>query len=375
MNFSEWRGPATFEGEQSILFAESADLVHWTRLGPDCEFVPDLRWYLGRGGWKTRWDSINPLPRAGGGLYGYWTAVPSAFHPGVGFGETEDGVHWTAREPPLIDWGDRPRMDTLECAAVEMFAGRIYALLGRYGGYADRASGMYQFVADRPEGPFRPVEHNYEVLTSPLHLRMSYFPRFCRTGGEVLVNHQVMSRLDERYLAPLKTAVVDAGGTLRLGWWRGNEALKGERLSQTVTVSPFAFDPLEGGILEGRIGGLAAEGTAGEADAYLETEGDAGVLIRIHAGGMVDVDLVAHGRHETRREDRIDRALEPRPDCSFRLLARRALCELYVDDVLMQAFSLPGRWTGSVDLRSGGASFAGLAGFRMSLDRSADGGA
>src|SRR5436190_8172097 len=33
MNFSEWRGPKMGVGQQTIFFAESTDLVHWTRLG------------------------------------------------------------------------------------------------------------------------------------------------------------------------------------------------------------------------------------------------------------------------------------------------------------------------------------------------------
>jgi hypothetical protein len=54
---------------QHIYFAESEDLIHWKRC--DIEFRQDPRWYHEDG----RWDCIYTIPRPGGGLYGYWTAV------------------------------------------------------------------------------------------------------------------------------------------------------------------------------------------------------------------------------------------------------------------------------------------------------------
>lgn len=65
-NFSEHKGP-----RQTIFFAESTDLVHWTRLPNQYEFKQDTRWYQPDG----RWDCIWTIPRPGGGLYGYWIAT------------------------------------------------------------------------------------------------------------------------------------------------------------------------------------------------------------------------------------------------------------------------------------------------------------
>ena len=67
MNYS-CNGPE----RQTIFFAQSDDLIHWTKCGPACEFVQDERWYERNG----RWDCIWTIARPGGGLYGYWTATP-----------------------------------------------------------------------------------------------------------------------------------------------------------------------------------------------------------------------------------------------------------------------------------------------------------
>ena len=60
MNFSEWRGPTGDLGQQTIFFAESTDLMRWTRLSDDLEFVPDERWYFRNKGNGSRWDCIFP---------------------------------------------------------------------------------------------------------------------------------------------------------------------------------------------------------------------------------------------------------------------------------------------------------------------------
>ncbi|MCK4601285.1 MAG: hypothetical protein KAU28_02385 [Phycisphaerae bacterium] len=62
MNFSEWTGP-----RQTIFFAESTDLIHWTRLGDELEFVQDERWYTRRGRWDCIWTIAKP---DADGLYG-----------------------------------------------------------------------------------------------------------------------------------------------------------------------------------------------------------------------------------------------------------------------------------------------------------------
>jgi len=131
MNFSEWRG-----ARQTIFFAESSDLLHWTRLGGDVEFKQDERWYEPNG----RWDCIWTIPKSGGGLYGYWTATPKKQTGGrFGFGETADGVTWRALPPPKVHGAGGG-----EVGAVEKIGGKYYMMFGHY-------PVMVTLVADRPE--------------------------------------------------------------------------------------------------------------------------------------------------------------------------------------------------------------------------------
>ena len=205
LNFSEWRGD-----RQTIFFAESTDLLSWQRLGPEYEFQQDARWYKPKG----RWDCIYTIPRSGGGLFGYWTADPEG-RPGVGFGQSLDGVHWEALEPPLFVDG-APHG---EAGAVERIGQKYYLLLG--------SGGMKTLVADQPQGPFRPARKNFTLLQGG----PTYFARFFPTNPDgLLINHHAIAKNGRIHLGLLKRAVTDDELTLRLGWWSGNERLKHEPL-------------------------------------------------------------------------------------------------------------------------------------------------
>ncbi len=373
MNFSEWRGPNGHEGQQTIFFAESNDLVHWMRLGNEYEFKPDSRWYRLNEGSASRWDCIYPLPRPDGGLYGYWTGNPSAFHPGFGFGETLDGKAWRSLPPPEIHWGDVPPMINLEVGGIEYIEDRYYALLGSYSPYYGHSMGMFLFTADRPQGPFAPVAHNYEVLTSPENLRTSYFSRFFPVNGQILVNHQVMTRSDQRYFAPLKQAVVDTSGTFRLKYWPQNDLLMGTRIdlgTQQADAPLTLFDPSvdgrEGLILEGEISGLSAP--ASGAGFYFEQTPGAGTAVVIGSGGQAEFGQMQIDSRAFSREDHVDRHLEHANTARFRLFVRHSLIELYLNDVFIQAFSLPDDWTGRMGLLgTQGQAITTLSAYKMSL--------
>jgi len=326
MNFSEWRGP-----RQTIFFAESADLVSWRRLDDTYEFVQDTRWYQERG----RWDCIYTIPRAEGGLYGYWTADPLQ-GPGVGFGQSLDGVKWEALEPPRFAEG-APHG---ELGAVEKIGDRYYLMLGAGGG-------MRTLVGEAPSGPFAPAERNFNLLAgrSGWH---TYFTRFLRTPDGVLVNHHAMRRDRQRqhvpdvYFAPLKRAVVDERGTLRLGWWEGNELLKGDAV---LVDDPLAapLDAAAGIIAEGRLT-LPAEGVP--TGLFLGMPGGEGVQLLVDARGVLRIRLVTADGHPGAVEEVVDRERDFPAKCSFRLLVKHSLVEFYLDDVLMQAYGMPALWDG-----------------------------
>lgn len=332
MNFSEWKGP-----RQTIFFASSPDLVHWTRLGNDLEFVQDERWYERNG----RWDCIWTLPRPGGGLYGYWTATPKPETGGrFGFGETLDGVTWQALPPPRVEG-----VGEGEVGAIEPAAGRFYMMFGS-GGL------MVTLVADRPEGPFVLAPKNPRLLSGH-----TYFSRFYRAPDGLLVNHHSIARSGEVYFGTLKGTAVDAEGTLRLVWWPGNEGLKHERLALAaagphpagagVAFLPTALDAERGSIAEGDIA-LSASVSNSKAGIYIECIGDVGVAIWVHPGGRAEVGPMAPDGTGFQAEKSVDRQLTWGTPARFRLLLKGELLEFYLDDVLIECYSLPQPATGRI---------------------------
>ena len=240
MNFSEETGD-----RQNIYFAESKDLLNWTRLvGEQYRFVQDERWYKKNG----RWDCIWTLPKPGGGFYGYWTASPLSEDSKFGFGESDDGLRWKALEPPKVSGVNRKHS---EVGAVEKIGNKYYMLLGNYSPY------MVTLTADRPEGPFRAVKKNFNVLTGH-----TYFCRFFPhpTDG-MLVCHFTRARNNQVSFAPLKDVRIDNEGTLRLGWWKGNEKMKHHSVkvekpddtTKTVAMIGNSFNLKGGTILEGNL--------------------------------------------------------------------------------------------------------------------------
>jgi hypothetical protein len=131
VNFSKWPGGAFPDGQRAY-FATSEDLIHWTpayNYTPGCTeagvfgegtqclggvaapysngsvpFIIDTRYYQYKGGWDTL--SGFPLDEAdhSQGVVGYWNADPTAAytdrHMSWGFGQSEDGLRWTAQRPP-----------------------------------------------------------------------------------------------------------------------------------------------------------------------------------------------------------------------------------------------------------------------------------
>jgi hypothetical protein len=348
LNFSEWRGD-----RQTIFFAESTDLLSWRRLGTEFEFQQDVRWYKPKG----RWDCIYTIPRSGGGLYGYWTADPEG-RPGVGFGQSQDGVHWEALEPPLFVDG-APHG---EAGAVERIGQKYYLLLG--------SGGMKTLVADQPQGPFRPARKNFTLL----HGGPTYFARFFPTNPDgLLINHHAIAKNGRIHLGLLKRAVTDDEQTLRLGWWNGNERLKHEPLPTRFSAAVPHDAPLvmldgelpadDGVILEGILpipGGADAPGVG----LYVETDESRGVGILVRAAGRTEFGAMQGDGSGFQGDLRADREMPFGPTARFRLVLKGWLLEFYLDDVLMECYSLPSRATGRIGLIGGQNGPADLRAWR-----------
>lgn len=409
MNFSEQR-----EGVQAIFFMESTDLIHWERLGDEYRSDPDPRWYDDTP--TGRWDCIWTLRRPEGGFWGYLTARPWSHTPGlsfesVGMVESDDGLHWRAVEPPTIEWGDWPRMDVGEVGAIEKLGEHYYLMLG-YGEnhlgnrYAlqplEGRAGMYAFVGDDPQGPFRADTGAYRLLTSITGIRMSYFARFYPTPDGMLVNHHSISRSDVRWLAPLKKAVLDEDRHLHLGYWTGNDAAKGSPIDLDLEACVFAcpekpeagwkasrqrlevgvphggalalfanhFDLERGVILEGSMQVHAPPKRWSGIGVYVEEDAkqDLGTAAMAQTRGCTEIGPLRGGRRFV-ADDALPLGIEDGARCSFRLLVRQSLLEFYLNDRLVQCYSLPERSSGRLGLvvESGHAIFDELRAWEMSL--------
>jgi len=344
MNFSEWRGP-----RQTIFFATSTDLVNWQRLDDRYEFVQDTRWYEQDG----RWDCIYTIPRPGGGLFGYWTATPKnaeSSHDSTrggrfGFGETLDGVTWKALEPP-----ETPGVSGGEVGAVERFGDRYLMMFGTHGK-------MITLVAESPQGPFRPARKNRDLLSGH-----TYFSRFFPTPDGVLVDHHAIARHGPVYFSPLKSTVIDDEGTLRLGWWPGNDALESRSVAvkraEPTTAGPIAmlagsFDIDAGVMLKGTIE-LPASKEKPPLGFWLECDGNKGAAALFDASGRAKLGQMSADGTGIKIEKRVDREMRFGKPARFRVLVKHSLLELYLDDILIECFSLPGRSTGRIGLIDGG---------------------
>jgi hypothetical protein len=410
MNYSEQR-----QGVQAIFFMQSTDLIHWDRLGDEVRSDPDPRWYDDTP--AGRWDCIWALRRPQGGFWGYLTARPWSHTPGlrfesVGMVESDDGLHWRAVAPPIIEWGDWPRMDVGEVGAIEQIGDRYYLMLG-FGetGLGNRHAlrplegrfGMYIFVGDDPRGPFTVDTRAYRLLTSITGIRMSYFARFYPTPDGMLVNHHAISRSDVRWLAPLKRAVLDKDGHLYLGYWAGNDAAQGKPIDldlgacvfvcpdqlepgwvasrQRLTVDVphggalalFAnhFDLEKGVIVQGSMQVHAPPKRWSGIGVYIEEDArlDTGTAVLAQTRGCTEIGPLrdAQGRTRFVADDALPLGVQDGAKCSFRLLVRRSLLEFYLDDRLVQCYSLPGRSSGRLGLvvESGRALFEGLRAWEM----------
>lgn len=335
MNFSEWKGP-----RQTIYFAASKDLVHWTRLGNEYEFVQAERWYERNG----RWDCIWTIPRPGGGLYGYWTATPKAETGGrFGFGETRDGITWKALAPPKVSG-----VGEGEVGAIERVGDTYYMMFGTEGF-------MTTLVADHPEGPFVVTRHNPRLLAGH-----TYFSRFLPMPACLLVNHHSIARNGQVYFGTLKSVLFDSEGTMRLGWWSGNEKIKCEAVEVKLPLLPSsaapavalvesALDVRRGVVLEGTL--RLPESKESKPVGLLLDQGKGnGTAILVRAGGITELGPMNMDGTGFKAEHRVDREWVFNQTARFRLLLKGSLLEFYLDDLLMQCYSLAGDATGRVEL-------------------------
>jgi hypothetical protein len=321
MNYSE-----CFGRKQDIMFVTSRDLLNWTKVDEKYRFVQDARWYRADG----RWDCIDAIPRGDGSLYGYFTADPDQirlnYRPcGFGFAESKDGIAWKALPPVAGDLDG-------EFGGIQKIGEKYYILIseGRVG------------VGDTPQGPFHAQKKNPNAFGRGCDI---YFPRFFHTApGGPLVNHFYTG--GTVFAAPLKDVAVDGEGILRLRWWKNNERLKAHPLETTLVAAgkPYApslrmldrkLDPGRTHVLEGALQAvsLAAAGSGSHGIFFDRGNGQGQCLLLAREAvqfGEMNADGSDFKVRQTSRRD-----LDLGPLLKFRLVLKRDMMELYVNDWLM----------------------------------------
>jgi sucrose-6-phosphate hydrolase SacC (GH32 family) len=336
MNYSEWSGP-----KQDIMFASSTDLLNWTKVDERHRFVQDTRWYKPQG----RWDCIDTLQRADGGLYGYFTADPvrdKVSYPCCGFGmaESRDGVTWTALPPPEGDISG-------EFGGIQKLGQRYYILISE-----GRVA-----VGDQPTGPFYSQQKNPNVFGQGCDI---YFPRFFHNApGGPLVNHFYNN--GPVFSAPLKAVELDADGILRLKWWHQNDRLKAKRVNTTlaavgrgkapaIRMFDQRFPRNKVHVIEGEFGPLdAVPGDTFQRGVFLDHGDGCGDFLAMNDNRTFYGQMRADGSDFQLRQT-IRREVDFGPAFSFRLLIKYDMAELYVNEYLMNLKRV--KWNGHVGIIS-----------------------
>jgi len=354
MDHGVWRP----EGQDTLRFYESTNLREWKYL---FSTHPDPRWYVPEG----RWDHMYMLPKEDGnpeaGYWGYPVACAEEGEPrGVGMTESPDGREWEALPPAKVEWGDIPPKD-LEWGGCERIGGKYY-LIGGTGRYVSQGYSMYVFTADDARGPFTPDVEAYRLCGSSTQ-NISWLAAWCRGNGEILISNYASMPPDDRspWMLPFRKAVIDHHGHLRMGWWEGNNQLKGPEIgrgTRSICLDSGqgahktawleqAFDLSQGVVVEGIIRAVPA-GTGASAGFALSEGRNTTIEIRLGIGNPGEREACIGRNSKSGDFDAVDitgkgcatvTGIEERKEHAFRLLVRGEMFELYVDDLLFQTYA------------------------------------
>jgi hypothetical protein len=229
-----------------LRFFESADLIHWNFL---YELPIDTRYYRADG----RWDHMFMIPKDAAnpeaGSLGYMVANPID-HGGFGMMESADGVHFRPIKAPEIQADFE--VPGLEPGGVRKFGDKYYFIGGDANHYGFSGFGVYTYVADSPMGPFRPDLSAYRLTGTSgidgdgfVHILAA----FVKDSPEPLVSEpfsfQSTPGTDghDVWFLPMRKAIVDQEGHLRLGYWKQNDLAKGNAIEADLSRNTVAFPP------------------------------------------------------------------------------------------------------------------------------------
>lgn len=415
LNHGSWTGSRS----DLLRFWQSEDLIHWTYLGEEFDVRrPD-------GGRLDHMDVIALEQNGRTQWYGYACG---------GLLRSQDGVKWEWKENFRLADGNWDVGETGGCQRI----GDKYYLLG--GNWQDRqlagkAKGLpgdanysvLTFVADEPEGPFRPDYQALRLHGNSGSRAVAVWAGYCRLPDQLLLTNYIVDPHAATlwWHATLKQGVVDKDGHLRLGYWQGNDALKGNPISiqprNSTQVFPVPgsdrdsampalnvegdvvrltrhagrntrwlgydnpqtavvllnerFDPQQGFVLEGRMKVDPLGFGRPSIGLYLEERSQQATAALLHTYRLTEIGAMrlsddAHFDCEDRTAFGCATVagIEASTYCSFRLLLRKDMFEFYLNDLLVQTFYV-NEATGRLGfvVRDGQAEFDSLKAWEMSL--------
>lgn len=393
-------GVARKQGQDLMRFYQSKNLRNWEYI---TSMEPDARWYT-----RERWDHMYMLPKEEGkpeaGYWGYIVAVSKTPNSLPAMMESTDGLKWEALPPCKVEWGGTPSLGYLEYGGCERIGRKYYLIGGQYNGYmGNRGYSMFTFVADDPRGPFRPVAETFR-LSGNSGKHVGWLAAWSRARDELLISNYASMPVDgyAPWLLPLRKPILDNAGNLRLGWWKGNEVIKGQPMTlgkRSISLNgegkPGGYDvvylnekfiPGQGLVLEGRLKVMACAQSypvPAKAVTGFVIEEKAGTAMAVQLGiGIVDGRETHIGRLTTNpdgtrtfsSEDVTGKGcatvtgVEDGKEHTFRLLCRMEMFELYIDDLLMQTYiHQPGSGRVGFQVFNGQAEFSDLKAWAMSF--------
>jgi hypothetical protein len=87
---------------------------------------------------------------------------------------------------------------------------------------------------------------------------------------------------------------------------------------------------------------------------YIEHAEGQGTAILLHPGGIAELGPMNADGSAFKPEKRVDREMDFGPTANWRLLVKHSLLEFYLNDILIECYSLPGWATGRLGLIPGG---------------------
>jgi hypothetical protein len=190
----------------------------------------------------------------------------------------------------------------------------------------------------------------------------------------MLACHFTQARDVQVSFAPIKDVRIDQEGTLRFGWWIGNEKMKHRPIAVKKSVDSNAavallgntFNTKQGIIIEGTLKLPKAKESL-RCGVYIECTTDLGVYdngvlidstgvtelgvgVLIDSSGVAELGLINADGTGFKMEKRVDREMTFGSLAAFRLLVRGSLMEFYLDDILIESFALPANASGRIGL-------------------------